>query len=573
MRKKLHFKKSALTLSASLISFIFTTNIHAQSFNWSSQFGGTSADVGLAVTTDAVGNVYNTGYFVGTVDFDPSPATSNLINPTGEDVFISKHDALGNYIWAKQLEGINLSTQGRAIAVDGNGNVYTTGTYMGTVDFDPGASTFTMTAAAGGVNIFISKLDASGNFVWAKSLSGSPGGAGTGIVIDASGNVYITGYFASTVDFDPNAGVANITSNGQNDAFICKLTSSGNFVWAQKLGGSGHDLAYGIALDASGNVHATGYFNGSVDFDPGAGATIFNALGAQDIFITKLDANGSFVWAKQIGGPSSDYAYSIAVDALSNVYTTGFFYATCDFDPGAGVANLSNAAGEDIFVSKLDALGNYVWAKQIGGSSSNANGKGISVDANGNVFTTGFYIGVVDFDPSPTASYTMSALGGGGNSHAYVSKFDAGGNFVWAANLGGPSNDEGTGITLDGSGNIFTTGYFSSTADFNPSALSYTMSSLGSTDIYLHKMGQAIPLSINEAIFGSEALIYPNPASAVITIKTDEVIETVFVYNMLGELVQKENTNTFSIEQLAKGIYILSIHTEKGKTTTRLIKE
>jgi hypothetical protein len=141
-----------------------------------------------------------------------------------------------------------------------------------------------------------------------------------------------------------------------------------DFAWAKGIGATdGDDRAYSIAVDAAGNVYTTGYFEGTADFDPSAGVFNLTSAGSVDIFVSKLDASGNFVWAKAMGGTSIDQATSIAVDASNNVYTTGYFYNTADFDPSAGVANLTSAGSGDIFVSKLDASGNFVWAKAMGG--------------------------------------------------------------------------------------------------------------------------------------------------------------------------------------------------------------
>jgi hypothetical protein len=161
------------------------------------------------------------------------------------------------------------------------------------------------------------------------------------VVTDSSGNVYTTGFFSGTVDFDPGAGTANLTSAGSDDSFISKLDSGGNYVWAKQLGGISAELAIGISVDSSGNVYTTGTFQGTADFDPGAGTANLTSAGGDDSFISKLDSSGNYVWAKQLGSTGADVAYGVSVDSSGNVYTTGFFSGTVDFDPGAGTANLT----------------------------------------------------------------------------------------------------------------------------------------------------------------------------------------------------------------------------------------
>src|SRR5258705_4310265 len=146
---------------------------------------------------------------------------------------------------------------------------------------------------------------------------------------------------------------------------IALTTKSQTLSWAKQLGGIANDEGYSIAVDASGNVYTTGYFTGTVDFDPGPGTTNLTAIGLEDAFVLKMNAVGNIVWAKQFGGSSSDFGRSIAVDASGNVYTTGGFNGTVDFDPGPAIVNLSSAGGWDIFISKLNASGNFVWVKQL----------------------------------------------------------------------------------------------------------------------------------------------------------------------------------------------------------------
>ncbi|HRF19894.1 MAG TPA: SBBP repeat-containing protein, partial [Chitinophagaceae bacterium] len=197
--------------------------------------------------------------------------------------------------------------------VDGSGNVCVTGVFQGTVDFDPGAGTVSLTSA-GSYDVLFAKYDADGNYVYAKALGGTGSDFGNGIAVDGSGNVYVTGYFSGTADFDPGAGTANIISAGTQDIFFAKYDASGNYVYAKALGGTGGDYSNDIALDGSGNVYVTGYFNGTGDFDPGAGTANLTSAGNNDLFFAKYDASGNYVYAKAVGGTGYDIGYRIVVD-------------------------------------------------------------------------------------------------------------------------------------------------------------------------------------------------------------------------------------------------------------------
>jgi hypothetical protein len=354
---------------------------------WAGQIAGTGTQYVTALAVDGSGNIYVTGFFYS-ADFDPGPSVFTLTSVGGFDTFILKLDNSGNFTWARQI-GNNFSGNEYAysIAVDGTGNVYTTGQFQGTSDFDPGTGIFTL-ATGGSRDIFVSKLDSSGNFVWAKQFAGNNINVGNSIVVDASGNVYTAGYFKDSVDFDPGSAALIFVSHGQEDIFVSKLDASGNLVWARQMGGGVQDIATSIALDASGNVYTTGYYWTTADFDPGPGIYNLTSSANSDIFISKLDASGNFAWAKSQGGTGYDRAYSIAVDSFGTVYTTGYFFGTGDFDPGGGTVNLTSFNySYDIFVSKLFSNGSLAWVKQLGGAKQEE-GNSIAVDGSGNVFGT-----------------------------------------------------------------------------------------------------------------------------------------------------------------------------------------
>ncbi len=450
-------------------------------FVWAKGMGGAGYDLGFDVAVDSNGNMYMAGRFSGSADFDPGAGVFNLTSAGYYDFFVSKFDSSGNFIWAKGVGGAG-QDQSYGITTDSSGNVYTTGRFSGTVDFDPGVGTANL-ISVGDSDIFVSKLDSSGNFIWAKGMGGSDYDSGYSIATDSSSNVYTTGSFGGTVDFDPGAGAFNLVSAGSDDIFVSKLDSSGNFIWAKGMGGASGDYGSSIATDSSGNVYTIGGFYGTVDFDPSTGVFDLASVGSDDIFVSKLDSSGNFAWAKGMGGSSYDYGNGIATDSNGNVYTTGDYFGTVDFDPGAGVFNLTSAGYSDIFISKLDSSGNFAWVKGMGGASRDS-GYGIATDLSGNVYTTGYFGATADFDPGTGTVNLVSA----GNEDIFVSKLDNGGNFIWAKGMGGSSYDYGFSIATDSNGNVYTTGGFSGTADFDPGAGTANLTSAGGDDIFISKL-------------------------------------------------------------------------------------
>ena len=444
------------------------------------KFGGVGEDFGRAIAVDSSGNIYTTGHFNGTVDFDPGAGTTNLTSAGGNDVFVSKLNSAGELVWVKQFGGTG-NDMGYSVAVDSSGNVHTTGFFSETVDFDPGAGTENLTSSpTGWTDVFVSKLNSTGAFVWAKRFGANDAERGYSIAVDSSGNVYTTGIFMNFVDFDPGAG--EFILNGRS--FVSKLNSLGAFVWAVSLEESSSES---VVVDSSGNVYTTGQFSGTVDFDPGAGTTNLTSAGVGDIFVSKLNSLGAFVWAKRLGGTSQDWGKSVAVDSSGNVYTTGYFNETADFDPGAGTANLISAQiGDVVFVSKLNSTGDFVWAKQFNGDPGQ-HGYAIKVDSSGNVYTAGYFQGTVDFDPGAgTANLT-----GTGSNDVFVSKLDSTGVFVWAKKLGSNGFNIAYSVAVDSTGNVYTTGRFEGTGDFDPGAGTANLVSAGDADVFVSKLSSA----------------------------------------------------------------------------------
>lgn len=394
-----------------------------------------------------------------------------------------------NYSWTGQIGG-TLNDKGTALLTDAGGNVYSVGTFSGTCDFDPSATVFTLTSY-GSSDVYISKFSNAGAFVWAKRIGGAGADNVGDIAKDASGNLYICGDFSGSCDFDPSIASFSMTTGGTgSDIYVCKLDQNGNFIWAKQMGGNWWDRAVSITIDGAGDVITTGDFataTGALtsDFDPGPGTYTFttgSGGGNTDMFISKLTSAGNFVWAKQIGGPSGDFGLALEVDATNNIHIAGYFTGTTDFDPNASVSNLTSGGFEDIFVLKLDALGNYVWAKNMGGNTVDY-GKAIALDILGNVYVTGSYRAIADFDPS-AASYTLAATG----DDIFVCKLDNAGNFLWAKGMGASSADQGNGIWVDAAGNVYSTGVFRLSVDFDPGPGTYSLNTLGLADAYIQKL-------------------------------------------------------------------------------------
>jgi hypothetical protein len=366
---------------------------------------GSGGTFGYGIAVDPSGNAYITG---GTSD--PSFPGTLRANSGSLDVFVSKLNSSGTLQWSTLLGGGSVDL-GVGIALDATGAIYVTGRTdsVNYPDRDPsgppiGGDTF---------DAFVSKLDPCGNLVWSTLVGGTnytPSGSADftsagGIAVDSSGNIDVTGW-----TYSPTFPSNSYTFAGTQDAFVFQLDSSGTLVWSSLLGSSdGHDqaVAYGVAVDPSGNVYVTGYtttysFPGTAQLD-----TAYD-----DNFVSKFSASGTLLWSTLVGGGGSEISYGIAVDAFGNAYVTGY---TDSFTfPGTSQTRIGT---EDAFVFKLDPSGALQWSTLLGGDQnlegvpeSNTLGVGIAVDSSGGIYITG-YTNIVNFSgTNPTSPGLLVAF-------------------------------------------------------------------------------------------------------------------------------------------------------------------
>jgi len=395
---------------------------------WNTFLGGPygtvgGKDEGLAIAVDGSGNTYVTGYSKSAWSCSTDCTVNNFVGPI--DPFVAKLDPNGNLIW-------NTFGYGRDdIVVDGSGNIYVTG----------GAS--------------VAKMDPNGNLIWNYTSLGD--GASYGIAVDGSGNVYVTGYSGTTwgSPVNPHSG------GDYQDAFVAELDSSGTLLWNTFLGGSGGggysggwDEGRGIAVDASGNVYVTGY-SGYTWGSPRRAFTKYN-----DAFAAKLNPSGTLIWNTFLGGSGTsetgflETGQGIAVDGGGNVYVTGTSPAAWSCSPTCTVRPYT--AGCDAFAAKLDSSsGDLTWNTFLGGSGED-NGFSIAMDGGGNVYMTGF--SNADWG-SPLRAYSSGYDG-------FAAKIDSSGALIWNSFLGGNGAlDKGYGIAVGGTSgmNVYVAGYSDAT--------------------------------------------------------------------------------------------------------------
>lgn len=557
-------------LSALFCLFTVIYGASAQQPIWVAPIFGSGNDNCNALHVDASGDVYSVGFIDDTTDLDPGAGILLRVPSGATDVFLQKLDATGNLIWATTFGSTSLSAdEGFAVTTDPAGNVYVTGGFYGSGDFNPGPDT-TILSASGALDAYVIKFDDAGNFIWAKAFGGSQYDAGDDILIDGLGNIWIIGSFSTTSDFNPGPGTFNLTSGGSRDAYLLKLDSSGNYLWAGKAGGSGFDEAKAIGRDVNNNIYVHGTFSGTVDFNPGQGTFNLTSAGGWESFLWKTDNSGNMIWAKAFGGTSDEYGFALKVTSDQFLYTGGRFKLTADFDPGPGVNAVTAAGGYDGYLAKFDTSGNFINVVTMSGPLYEMVHE-IAVDETSHsVFVMGAFDGTTHFS-SGTSGDTLVSYG---NADIFLAKYSGTGGLEWIGNLGGIQSDFPGSMSLQSNQTLYLNGNYSGTADLDPSSGTWNLTALNSYDPFVEKLDVSMLTSVPSGISQNSLFFYPNPASSNITVvSSNEFLYIGKVLDLTGKTVRNFSflgKAEINIGDLAGGLYFLEI-TGNGKTVNQKI--
>jgi hypothetical protein len=495
-------KIDQMKLLVSLLTLLLSSGVHSQIYEWAHSTGSIESDEARNISIDVFGDVLLVGDYGGvlggSVDLDPGPGAVNYTTNGNDDVFIQKFSPDGTLIWGKAFGG-TLDDGGYCITSDDIGNVYVSGFFQETVDFDPGPGVSTL-ISNGLSDIFILKLSINGDFIWVKQIGGAVTEKVKSIEVDESNDLVLVGAFYSTLDFDPGPGTDLKTSNGGQDIFVQKLDTSGTHLWVETFGGGGQDKVESVFVGNDLTIYMTGSFQGTVDFNPGAGVDNHTVNGMVDYFLLKLDSNGVHQWANTFGGSENDDCFSVFVDTDSNVYLTGFYCSTVDFDPGPGVVNHTCNGWKDIFVHKLTSDGDLIWVRTFGGISEDS-GSSVRCDQDGNVYIGLNFNQTVDFNPLGGGNIISSF---GGSPDFGILKLDSSGNSLWVQAFGGQTYELVHSIAVANDFSIYACGVYSGTPDFDPGPGVDSLTENGSFDSYLVKIRQC--LAIDNTVSQLDAL-------------------------------------------------------------------
>lgn len=377
------------------------------------------------------------------------------------------------YTFGRSFTGPGNST-GDVIAVrpGKGGSMYVLGTFIRNIEMGSGSS---LSIHAVNPSVYIAKYDAGGNYVFAISLQGRgfPGIAATAMTLDSQDNIYIAGYFDSSVDFNPDpADSAILYCAGVSNMFFAKYDSSGNYRYAKALEGTSQNFTWDMKCDSKGNLLLAGQFFAAVDFDPSAAFAKAGAKGGQNSFLAKYDTAGNYIFAKVLTGTGDNQANQMAIDSKDNICITGSFYKTMDADPGSGVKTLTSADLADVYFARYDNLGNYRGAQSLEGMNSQQ-GLAIALDKDDQLYLAGSFFGRIDTDPSTAVVEYVSA----GNTDIFFARYDTGGHYLMSQALEGKGMNQPNAIVIDDYKNIYIAGRSLDSVDFDPSPLTTAIQS------------------------------------------------------------------------------------------------
>jgi len=364
--------------------------------------------------------------------------------------------------WTARAGGSGSDCQATAVCTDDDGNIYVAGFFDAPVTIGDDSHT-----CSGVVDIFVAKLDPQGEWLWSSKVGGPGYDKPESIALDHEGNLIVTGQFSESIFF---GSLPILTSSGSRDVFVAKITSNGAWLWATRGGGTGTDVANGVAVDNSGSIYVTGQFYSTASF----GSSSVSSAGTGDIFLAKLNNSGIWVWAKRAGSTSSDRGEDVSVDPSGNVIVAGKYNGTVSF----GAHQITAVASNPVFVAKCDPQGSWQWAISSSGNSLTGLGD-MCLDALGNAYVTGYF--------NATAVFGDHSFLTNGGTSIYVAKASPDGTWLWAYQGGGPNDDNVSGIACDNAGNLWIAGTFEFPILFGDLSLS----AAGVYDLYMAKLSQS----------------------------------------------------------------------------------
>ncbi|MBL0045237.1 MAG: T9SS type A sorting domain-containing protein [Flavobacteriales bacterium] len=566
--------------SSVLLFALVGLGLHAQVPLYYGNMGGTAADRGTGVAIGPDNSHYFTGSFSGTADLDISGPGGSVTAVAENDAFLVKRSSSGVYQWGFSLGGSWLD-EGVALVTMDDGDVVVTGRFAFSVDFDPGPGQTILTVPGGtnfGSRCFVARYTDAGALEWAGLFGGITGHCVPyDMARDAAGNLYISGAFQGSVDFDPSADQFFMhTGDNELDAFVCKLNANGEFQWAKGFSGDAQEtLALSITVDDGGAIIVGGeYGSGSCDMDPGPGTVIYTAANnVKSGWATKLDTDGNYLWSVEITTTGWCGVRATMFDANGDVVLGGDFYGTCDLDPSAVVQNATPAGTPNLdgFLLKLaNADGTTLQTVHYDGMANVPNTVTQLVHAADGTFYLSGKPGLTeDYDLGPgVAEMTY-------NNTIYVCKYDTDFNFLGLYGQYAYGLTNQADLAVDLVGNLVSTGTFNDYIDMDPGAGDQYIFTLGTYDAWFCVMGDVVlgtPSNDEQHM-----VVRPNPSSGSFVVELTQAAERVDMYDATGRLVASQRVLgpqfQFDRADLGSGVYQLRITRGDSWSIARVVIE
>jgi len=443
-------------ISTLILLIVFSFNSFSQKVGWVKKQGGNNADQTNGIATDQNGNIIAVGTFDATANF----GSKSLSTSGSLDIFVAKYDSSGTCLWAQKAGG-SFGDEGRAVAVDAQGNIYITGTYG-----QSGAvfSGLTIGTTGGLRNGFIAKYKPDGTIVWVKSIGGiSSSPEPRKIVMGKDNKVYVAGEFYGTITFNGSQQITS-TKGGANDIFTSQFDTSGTAIWANKGGDRKDEKLTGLAIDANGNPIIYGSYDSLTTFGTTTKYAEYlgSTFGHTDLFLVKYSTSGGQFWFQSFGGKEGDLGGGICIDNAGNIYTTGFFKT--DFYSGSVTANNSGTTNT-LFLYKCNSNGNPAWVKFSPYPNSIGFQRGMALAyANHEILLAGYF-------GNKYKAGNLNLTGGGENNPLLI-KYDTNGTQLWGMFGNGVVGKVSQGLSVAIKGkNYYYAGYITGTVSFNDSTV------------------------------------------------------------------------------------------------------
>jgi len=445
------------------------------------QLGGSQADIKI----DQQGNLIVTGNFSIPTDFDPGPGVTLLTPGGARDGYIAKYSPTYELIWAKSFVATSNITYSYSLDLDTAGNIYVAGTtYAASTAF---GDTVLTNPSSG--NAYLTKLDSTGDFLWARGWGGTLSGGAHQVRVGSNGNIIVGGSYQGTMDANPGSGTFTITSAGSYDSYVSQFTPAGLFISSTSLGGTEQDFLRQLEVDNAGNIYAAGYFYGTGQF----GSQTLTSTGSSDQFLMKMNHDGSIEWARQVAGlglPAS--VAGLAVDANGSVYLAAAF--TGDINFGPGTPTLTDTGTRSSYLAKWDSSGTLQRADQFSGDDK-VSILGMEIGADGNLNLFGYLQGTADLDPGPGEAIRTSS----GVQDSIILRLDANHQFLDLVQIARASGNIAA-LDVDARGNVIVAGAFGGGAPVKLPTGDVFDGSNGDGYMYLLKLNIAAGVTVGPSV-------------------------------------------------------------------------